>query len=125
VSYSAGRLANRSKPATAVDANLEALLLTTKFNSWNYEREFRVIMSLRTLVREEFIHFYAFDNDIYLAEVILGPLCSLDVNSVRDLTRTHHPSATTIRSRLAHNFFSVVPDESTVPLYSNPISELD
>lgn len=108
------QLGENPDPA-AIDQELQELLLCTKYRHWQYEQEVRVFVLLENAVREGRLHFRAFDQDLHLAEVILGPLCSLSLDAVRDLTRARHPDAVVFGSRLAHKYFAVVPQEKTVP----------
>jgi hypothetical protein len=98
-----------------IDKKLQKLLLCTKYRHWRYEEERRVFVKLEDAKREGRLYFCPIDEDLQLAEVILGPQCDLPTDEVRDLTKARHPNAITFRSRLAFKFFSVVPMESTVP----------
>jgi hypothetical protein len=89
--------------------------LGTKFESWRYEREHRVAVRLADASVDGGLLFENFGPDVVLREVILGPLCSEDVAIVRAKVDAIHSSVTTFKSRLAQKFFSVVPDETTVP----------
>ena len=100
---------------TKLSAELQALLTRTKSHHWGYEREVRVIVELAGMIREGTLHFYPFDLDLRLAEVILGPRCTLSLTAVRNLTAARHNGAVTFSSRLASGHFSVVPQESTIP----------
>jgi len=113
VKYQPERLEPKLNSST-VDSELADLLLCTKFESWSYEREWRVPVKLALLHHEGGLCFYRLGQQIRLAEVILGPLCTLPWEEVRDLAITHHGDVNTIKSRLALNSFNVVPDEQTV-----------
>ncbi len=98
-----------------IDKKLQKLLLCTKYRHWHYEEERRVFVKLKEAKREGSLYFYPIDEQLRLAEVILGPQCDLPIDEVRDLAKARHPNAITFKSRLAFKFFSVVPMESTVP----------
>lgn len=98
-----------------LDKKLQRLLLQTKFVHWQYEEEHRVFVSLEKAFKEGSLHFFPFDKSLKLAEVILGPQCTLSLDTVRQLTQEHHPRAVTFKARLAFKFFKVVPDGRTVP----------
>lgn len=102
-------------PLDLLDANLQEQLRRTKFSSWSYEEEQRVLLPLSEAQAVGSLHFYPFGADLRLAEVILGPRCSLPLDAVRTLVNRLHPNVTTISSRLADGHFAVVPKESTVP----------
>ena len=96
--------------------NSEDLLIYTKFEHWKYEEEIRVVVKLKEeAVEEGPLHFFHFNSDLQLAEVILGHRCSLTLEGIREFTRMHHPSATTFKARPAWGSFHLVPLESTVP----------
>jgi hypothetical protein len=113
VQYRPGRLEGKLK-SPVVDNELTELLLCTKFESWSYEREWRVPVKLASMHHEGGLCFYRLDPKIRLAEVILGPLCTLPWTEIRDLASAHNGNVNTIKSRLALNSFNVVPDEDTV-----------
>lgn len=98
-----------------LDDNLKKLLLCTKFRHWEYEEEYRVFVPLDKADKEGTLHFCPFGQHLELAEVILGPRCSISLKSVRQLTQAHHPNAVTFKARPALKFFKVVPNGWTVP----------
>lgn len=117
VKYEAERLPEELvnlENSSKLDDDLKELLLVTKFQHWHYEREYRHFVQLDDAVREGNLHFYPFDENIKLAEVILGARCDMSVTSVRELTRIHHPNAVTFKAKPAQKFFKVVPNMGTV-----------
>ena len=117
VTYQQKRLAGLLKPnVAAMTDEIAEELFCTKFESWKYEKEWRVSVKLKDAVEEGNLHFFDFNDDLKLTEVILGSLCSLNVAAVRTLTSRHHPGATTFQARLASKSFNIVPDERSVPL---------
>ena len=97
-----------------IDSMLQELLICTKSRHWQYEKELRVILPLKEATKEGPMHFYAFNHDLQLVEVILGPKCSKSLDTMRQLTRTQHPHAVVFNARLGFKFFNVVPDRRTV-----------
>ncbi len=95
--------------------DLENRLLYSKFEHWRYEEEYRIIVQLTDTIKEGSLHFYPFNPDFKLAEVILGHRCNLTVDEVRNFTRSHHPEAITYKARPAYGTFHLVPQEATVP----------
>lgn len=96
------------------DKEILDLLLLTKFESWRYEQEWRVLLNLSDSIGEGGLHFYKFDKQLKLTEVILGAECSMTHKEVQHLVSTHHPQANTIKARLAFESFHIVPDEPTI-----------
>ena len=94
-------------------------MLHTKFESWRYESEWRILVDLAETMPESDLYFYNFEPRFRLAEVILGSFCNLSVTDMRELLAAHHPDAVTIKARMAFKFFKIVPKESTVPIVHN------
>ncbi len=118
VKYEAERLPEELvdlENSSKLDDDLKELLLVTKFQHWDYEKEYRYFVQLSNAVREGNLHFYPCDENLRLVEVILGARCDMSLNSVRELTGTHHPNAVTFKAGPANKFFKVVPDMKTVP----------
>jgi hypothetical protein len=110
-------------PLTPVGGHVDQLL-GTKYASWAYERERRIMVELATAARETVpvptggsreLYFEKFSAELQLREVIVGPQCSEDVTALRAKVNSLHKDVTTFKARLADKFFSVVPDEPTVP----------
>jgi hypothetical protein len=97
------------------EAKIRDTLIRTKFESWSYEREKRVLIPFTEAKQEGPLYFLSMGPDLQLAEVILGVLCSIDLAMVAEVVDHHHPDVVTFQSRLADNTFSIVPKESTVP----------
>jgi hypothetical protein len=100
----------------SLDEDLAQTILCTKFESWRYEKEKRVIVPLKNATKEGTTYFVEFDDEMQLAEVILGPLCDFDVGATRQAVGKHQDGVTTFGTRLAHKTYDVVPQEDTVPL---------
>jgi hypothetical protein len=86
-----------------------------KFIDWKYEKEYRLFLPLENTFREGDLYFYPFGHDLHLAEVILGPRCSLSIDAVRRLIQTQYPHAATFQARTARQHFAIVPEDETVP----------
>ncbi len=103
-----------------IDEPLERKLLTTKYKSWQYEKEWRVPVLLKDAIIEEGINFERIGDRIHLAEVILGARCSASANDVRRVVDMHHANVVTFQARLAHGSFNIVPLETTTPRSASP-----
>jgi hypothetical protein len=114
-------LGTRRTKRDQLNAAFADTMLCTKFESWKYEREKRMLVPLSKATREGRLYFVSFGDELALAEVILGPLCSLNVKEVHGVVETLHKDVTTFQARLAFNTFHVVPKESTV---RNPVLQL-
>lgn len=114
VSYQPERLAATLSSIKSVKKEVAEALTHTKFESWGYEREWRILMPLEESEREGSLLFRDFDDSVRLREVILGPTSALNLSKVRRLVDHHHKDVVTFKARLAHLTFNIVPDGRTV-----------
>ena len=89
-------------------------LARIKAKSWRYERESRVLVPLAEAFTEGEAYFKRFDSNLVLAEVILGALCPLDVNEVREFVGQRHTGVSVFQARPAIRSFGMVPNGLTV-----------
>jgi hypothetical protein len=104
--------------ALQVLEDLEEFVLRTKYDHWNYEEKFRYFVSLKDADEdsERKLHFYPFGDILELAEVILGPQCAMPLDDVERLVKDHCSTpVTSFKTRLASQWFAVVPHENFVP----------
>lgn len=100
---------------TSIPEDLQAQLLRTKYSGWKYENEYRRVVTLADAIPEGRLHFMPFGPELELAEVILGEQCTHNLETIRHLVAGRYSGVTTFRARLAFKWFSVVPDERTIP----------
>ena len=98
----------------SLDDKLQAALLSTKYSSWRYEREWRMQVDLSSAEKEGSLYFEEIGRRIHLAEVILGVNCVASVGAVRKLVDEHHENVVTFQARLAIGSFAIVPKEMTI-----------
>ena len=99
----------------SLSAELQDLLRCTKCHEWSYEEEQRVFIPLANLTSDQGFYFRPFDDQLRLAEVILGPKCQSSLQSVHATVASRYSAVRTFESRLAWKYFRVVPRESSVP----------
>lgn len=99
----------------SLSEELQQQLLCTKSAGWQYEDEYRRFVSLTEAESIDPLHFWPFNDDLQLKEVILGPLCLEPIERVRQKVNALYPSAVVFKARLAFQSFKVVPDARTVP----------
>jgi Protein of unknown function (DUF2971) len=101
----------------AINQKLENVIIRTKFESWSYEEEYRILVPLKNADEEGSLHFLSFDDDVQLAEVIIGAQSDIRADHLRKIVNKHYPpgKVTTIKSRLASKSFYIVPLEASVP----------
>jgi hypothetical protein len=110
VAYIAERLLARPSAMKSEGPEAEAHvteILTTKFEHWSYEEEYRLFLQLRE--RDPSGHYFLeFDDNVALREVIVGHRCAI---SRDDITQALGPLArqvTSYKARLAFRSFDVV-----------------
>jgi len=91
-----------------IDGDLKQRLLLTKSDHWTPEAELRMIVDLSKATTEGSLYFRPFDEDMVLAEVILGPNCTLTPLAVRKLAQTTNPSGVVFRARAEYGGFRVI-----------------
>jgi hypothetical protein len=96
------------------EAEVLDALLYTKYESWQYEREWRLLLNLSELDAEGGLHFRKFGNRLKLTEVVVGAECSISFDEIRKLASTHCPMANTVKTRMARGSFDMVPLEKTI-----------
>jgi hypothetical protein len=98
-----------------ITADMVDLLRKTKFKHWEYESEVRVFLSLSSYEPESGNYFFNFNGDLVLKEVILGPLCDIPIEKVKDTVSSLYQGVMVRKARLAFKWFEVVPDERFEP----------
>jgi hypothetical protein len=118
VDYSDERLRQQldeNKHSTRLTADQESLLRRTKLRDWQYEREIRLYVDLGVATKEGSLYFRNFDEDLCLAEVIVGIRCPLSIDRLRNFVSARYASVVTFGARPGVKRFQVVRDEDTVP----------
>ena len=117
VRYEAERLLSKldenDNPMT-LPTEQQEILLCTKYGGWRYEQEQRRFVLLADALVEGALHFIPFGKELQLAEVIIGPECTIAVTEVRRLVDSLYPGAVTFKARLAFKFFKIVPNEQEI-----------
>jgi hypothetical protein len=72
-----------TKLETAQDNELVRTLVTTKFEDWKYEREWRILEKLENSDEETGLHYVSFSPDFELREIILGARCEVRPGRIR------------------------------------------
>ena len=98
-----------------INETLREILLCTKFKHWEYEQEIRAYVELEKAEKEKDHFFHPIGKELQLREVILGVNCPISLGAIKKLTDSKYPNVATYKARLADKFFSIVPDETTIP----------
>jgi len=117
VQYTKDRLPLRfvdGNPDKGLEEEFVRALLYTKYLHWAYEEEVRTFVRLDHSAIENGSYFQTFDSALALGEVILGPLCELPIERVRNLVHSVYDHVPVIKARLAFKWFDVVADERSV-----------
>jgi hypothetical protein len=83
----------------------------TKFKSWEYEEEIRVICKQSACIKENGLLFDHLSNtSVFLLEIIFGSLCKISVEEIKEKLPAGKQIIVT-KSRLSHHEFNIVEDE--------------
>lgn len=104
--FSIDLLAKKYHKQSVTKKETEGIWLT-KFISWNYEEEIRVICSQDDCFKKNGLLFHPLNEEINLLGLILGPLCDLTINSIKEKL-PKGKEIEIIKSRLAFRSFSIV-----------------
>jgi hypothetical protein len=114
ISYATERLQvefTDGDPAKGVSEPFVLKLVSTKFEHWRYEDEIRLAYRLDEATVENGSYFVAFDSQLILREVVLGPMCEAPVEEVRSLVQNLYKGVAVRKARLAFKTYEVVPDQ--------------
>lgn len=109
VEYVPDRLRNlldQDKPLLGFNETNVQQILSTKYQEWSYEREYRVFAELKD--QENGLYYPEFSDDIVLREVILGCRCKLDPKAVAQQVKPSEGRVRVIKARPAFDSFKIV-----------------
>ena len=92
---------------TPVTKNETEGLWLTKFISWSYEEEIRVICSQNDCIKKGNLLFHPLNDEISLRGIILGPLCDISISEIEKKVPAGK-KLEVIKSRLAFRSFNIV-----------------
>lgn len=110
VNYASERLIAKPSAMQSAGAEAEAHvmeILTTKFEHWIYEDEYRVFPQLQE-PDQSGLYFLEFDGQVALREVIVGPRSSINRADVAHALGALAPQVQSYKARLAFRSFDVV-----------------
>lgn len=79
----------------------------TKFESWKYEEELRIICLKKDCTKKNGLLFHPLNDDISLKGIVLGPLCQITVDDIRSALPINK-EIEIIKTRLAFRSFDIV-----------------
>ena len=89
-------------------------LLRTKFKDWEYEAEYRRIVSLNETCAINNLHYLPFCSDLRLQEVVLGARCTVQKKDLEELLGDGFSHIELTQARPAFQTFNVVTDRRGV-----------
>ena len=116
-------LLNMSPLEAAVDDELIKQVVTTKFQDWAYEHEWRYLTKLKHPDEETGFHYIEFSPEFELREIIAGARCE---RSLADLRRQVFGNTETIkvfRARAAFGIFGMVRQKAEQTLTISPLHQ--
>lgn len=93
---------------THIDANVASKMLFTKYAHWAYEEEIRVWAPLEEKSGDHY--FKAFDEQLLLREVIVGPANPVSKRRIIEVLRSYSRAVTITQARIAYDAFKIVQD---------------
>lgn len=96
------------------------LLLTTKFQDWEYEREWRLFAKLDKREPEDGLYYLNFEPHIQLREVILGARCKETVKDFAALVPPPKRPVEIFKLRGAFDSFAMVRQKQISPIIVRP-----
>lgn len=103
------------KDPNTIPEAIQDRLRRTKSRDWQYEQEIRVFVDLTKATSENGLYYWPFDENLRLAEIILGPRCDQKLSAIATLVAATSPGAVVFKARLAFRSFRVVLDGRTRP----------
>lgn len=97
-------------------------VITTKYEQWAYEEEWRLFLNLKDKDPINGEYYLAIGPDLVLREIILGARCTASVGSFRKLVGKVDHSVTIIKARAAFESFTMVRQKAVVPIVVGPKS---
>lgn len=124
VSYEAGKL-ELAYATDSIDLVLNddfvRRMLTTKYEHWRYEEEWRIFVELGSRKPEGSLYFCEFDEALELKEIVLGPRCELPAERLTQILDVAAPGAIVRRSRISATKFEVVEQNDILGLHRNAV----
>lgn len=87
-------------------------ILTTKFEDWQYESEYRVFVNLSEKDKNTGFYFKDFGQDMKLCEVIIGVRCKTSRTIIKKYVKNYKPKVEIIKAKLSFRTFRIVPNLS-------------
>lgn len=122
MSYEPERLKFEYEQETWTDENALKFIrqiMCTKAKAWEYEREWRVSADLKEKDPKSGFYYVDFGEQMLLREVILGTRNAMSVGQVAKVVKAKGPlpsSVQILRSRVAHQTFSIVRNIEVTPI---------
>jgi hypothetical protein len=86
-------------------------LLTSKFNHWVYEDEYRMFVDLDPLERSNGLYFKKFDSSIKLTDIFIGYYSDIDKKKILETVGKSISPDSVVRVRPAFKSFNIVIDQ--------------
>jgi len=99
---------NRINYSGEIDFNLMKRLLTTKFEHWCYEQEFRSFVDLDSSTKEKGLFFHEFSEQLQLKRVIVGSQSTISRSRIQSVLGNIAKGIEVFKARPAFKSFSVV-----------------
>jgi Protein of unknown function (DUF2971) len=114
-------LLKQSPLEAAIDEELIKQVVTTKFQEWAYEREWRYLSKLEHKDEVTGLHYVDFSPDFELREIITGARCERSLADIRRQVFGNTEGITLFKARAAFGTFSMVRQRDQQTLTISPL----
>ena len=97
--------------------------MTTKFQDWAYENEWRYLTKLEHLDEDTGFHYIEFSPEFELREIIAGARCERDLADLRRQVFGNTETIKVFRARAAFGIFGMVRQKAEQTLTISPLHQ--
>lgn len=116
-------LLNMSPLEAAVDDDLIKQVVTTKFQGWAYENEWRYLTNLEHPDKDTGFHYIEFSPEFELREIIAGARCERSLTDLRHQVFGNTETIKLFKARAAFGIFGMVRHKAEKTLTISPLHQ--
>lgn len=117
-------LLNMTPSEAAFSEDIIKKFVTTKFNDWSYEREWRYVKDLEYIDPDTGLYYEDFSPDFELREIIAGARCSRSLNKLREQVFANTGDIRMFKVRAAFQAFNMVKQRDQEELTIDPLHKV-
>lgn len=117
-------LLNMTPSEAAFSEEIIKKFVTTKFNDWSYEREWRYVKDLEYIDSDTGLYYEDFSPNFELREIIAGARCSRSLNKLRKQVFANTGDIRMFKVRAAFQAFNMVKQRDQEELTIDPLHKV-